>query len=118
MLVSFVHLIRYCTTPTLSTVDKGCTRCRQEVQAAEEAVQAQAHKLTAVLQEKGSLEAQLQQSRQEVAAVQAAAAAAGQRKDAHLHLLEAQLKVLYMLAQGLSQCVILASRWALHMHKS
>lgn len=67
--------------------------CREEVQAAEEAVQVQSHKLREVLQEKTDLEARLQHSSHQLAALQAAADAAGHQKDAELQHLAAQLKV-------------------------
>lgn len=74
-------------------VKHGVTWCREEVQAAEEAAQAQSHKLTAALQEKTELEAQLHTSCHQLAAVEAAADAAGQQKDGELQRLAAQLKV-------------------------
>ena len=66
---------------------------RERVQAAEEAVQAQGHKLSAALEEKASLDVLLQHSQHQLAAAQAATTAAGQLQDADLHLLRAQLKV-------------------------
>lgn len=63
------------------------------MQAAEEAVQVQSHKLREVMQEKTDLEARLQHSSHQLAALQAAADAAGHQKDAELQHLAAQLKV-------------------------
>lgn len=67
--------------------------CREDLQAAEEAAQAQSQQLTAAMQEKADLEAQLHTSCHQLAAAQAAAAAAGQQTDGELQRLAAQLKV-------------------------
>ncbi len=67
--------------------------CRGRLLAAEEAMQAQAGKLSSALEEKARLDIQLQHSHHQLAAVQAAAAAAGHTQDGDLHLLKAQLKV-------------------------
>lgn len=66
---------------------------REQVQAAEHAAQAQAHKLKIVLEEQASLDGQLQHSQHQLVAAQAAATAAGQQKGNDLQLLAAQLKV-------------------------
>lgn len=71
----------------------GDCMCRGRLLAAEEAMQAQAGKLSTALEEKASLDVHLQHSHHELAAAQAAAAAAGQIQDGDLHLLKAQLKV-------------------------
>ena len=75
--------------PSLSIVT---LPCRQKVLAAEDAVQAQALTLTTTLEEKASLDSQLQGCLHQLAAAQAAALAAGQQKDGDLRLLAAQLK--------------------------
>ena len=80
----------------------GCTRkvpspqcflCRQEVQAAENARQAQAQQLHHCLEDKAALQEQLQLAERHLAEAQVAAAAAGQQKDAELGLLASQVKV-------------------------
>ncbi|KAL0055744.1 hypothetical protein WJX82_003991 [Trebouxia sp. C0006] len=65
---------------------------RGKLLAAEEALQAQAEKLTSALEEKARLDVHLQHSHHQLAAAQAAAAAAGHTQDGDLHLLKAQLK--------------------------
>lgn len=67
--------------------------CRGKLLAAEEALQAQAEKLSSALEEKARLDVHLQHSHHQLAAAQAAAAAAGHTQDGDLHLLKAQLKV-------------------------
>jgi len=67
--------------------------CRGRLLAAEEAMQAQAEKLSSAQEEKARLDVHLQHSQHQLAAAQAAAAAAGQIQDGDLHLLKAQLKV-------------------------
>ena len=56
-------------------------------------MQAQAEKLSTDLEEKARLDVHLQHSHHQLAAAQAAAAAAGHIQDGDLHLLKAQLKV-------------------------
>ena len=67
--------------------------CRGRLLAAEEAMQVQAEKLSSALEEKAMLDIHLQHSHHQLAAAQAAAAAAGHTQDGELHLLKAQLKV-------------------------
>ena len=56
-------------------------------------MQVQAEKLSSALEEKARLDVHLQHSHHQLAAAQAAAAAAGHTQDRELHLLKAQLKV-------------------------
>ncbi|KAL3139507.1 hypothetical protein ABBQ38_003830 [Trebouxia sp. C0009 RCD-2024] len=80
------------STEGSAAVEQALLVAREEVQAAEEAVQVQSHKLREVMQEKTDLEARLQHSSHQLAALQAAADAAGHQKDAELQHLAAQLK--------------------------
>ena len=67
--------------------------CRGRLLAAEGTLQAQAEKLSSALEEKAILDVNLQHCHHQLAAAQAAAAAAGHIQDGDLHLLKAQLKV-------------------------